>query len=1215
MQHIILRSAGILLCGCIMTLVSGFREQAISDSGETESRLNPACSTTPSKRLYQTRDERTVSLKNSRFVAGQAVFQENKGQFVDTGGKACPGILYCAQVANAQIYLRRDGISTVFTKIHGGLPISPTENPMQCNAREHATTTLETYRIDMTLLGCNQSASVRPEEMVDGTVNFYLAHCESGIHGVREYRKIIYENIYDHIDLELITGNGKMKYNFLVHPGGNPRMIRMKYDHVAAMDIEDDGALAIRSPIGMLKEATPYTYTMNDHLPVACDYRVNGGIVTFSVDSYDKRNTLIIDPWATYYGGSAYDICQDVQLDGSGNLYVSGNAWSTTGIATSGAHQTTLSGSSCYDAFLVKFNANGSRQWATYYGGSGWDAALSLAVSASGDVHVAGNTESASGIATTGTHDNTYNGNRDIFVAKFNASGVRQWGTYYGGTGTDSGYGVTVDASGNVYCAGLTTSTNGVATTGSHDDSHNGGEDGCIAKFSNTGVLQWATYYGGSGIDHILDLVSDGSSNLYAVGLTTSSSPANCIATTGVHQSTSGGHVDAFVVKMSSSGSRVWGTYYGGINGDWGHDIALDGNGYLYITGHTTSSGGIATANTHDQTFNGNFDTFVAKLSVQAVRQWGTYIGGGSHDESWAIATDGVGNVYVTGYTASTSGIASTGAYQSTFAGGTYDAFLVKLNATGNRVWGTYYGGSGKDLGSMGLTADANGNVYFAGYTESSSGIATTGAHQSTYGGSGDGYIVQLNTDPTDLSWNGNVNTSWSTAGNWDNPYACPDAGDEVTIPSTTSPPASIPAISLSKLIYDNSTGTTLAGALGITNQLSITGGSISLSNYDLTLSSSATLTTATGGKIVTDGTGALVIKDIGPGGKTGDVLFPIGPSTSTYAPVTVKNTGTTDDLSVRVSAGVLSAGTGGTAITSDVVNHTWHVGESTPGGSQLEMTLQWDGATELTGFGRTVSFIAHHTGSEWEQVALLNAAVGSNPYTLSANEISDLSPFIVADPHANLGFSGPYIGAGSSGYDMAESLPGYVPVELSTFSVREKDGIAFLQWRTETELNNYGFEIQRGGSLSDDALLKIGFVEGAGSSQIPRIYQFRDRLGDETRIWYRLKQIDRDGSHTFSPVICLERGMIPTRPEIAGVYPQPVRSAAMLELILPDDTPLEIHVINLMGEIVCVPHTDPSCEKGRHVFPLRFDGLPAGTYFLRVMTPERVLNKTLQVM
>ncbi len=228
-------------------------------------------------------------------------------------------------------------------------------------------------------------------------------------------------------------------------------------------------------------------------------------------------------------------------------MYLAGATQSTTAIATTGSHQSSYGGGS-RDAFLVKFNSNGIRQWGTYYGGSGWDFVHSTATDRIGNVYLAGLTPSTTAIATTGSHQSSYNGgDRDAFLVKFNSNGIRQWGTYYGGGGNDFGYFIATDGIGNVYLAGYTSSTTAIATTGSHQSSHGERGDAFLVKFNSSGVRQWGTYYGGSDYDAGWTIAINGSGNVYLAGVTQSTT---AIATTGSHQSTYGGDWDAFLVKF-----------------------------------------------------------------------------------------------------------------------------------------------------------------------------------------------------------------------------------------------------------------------------------------------------------------------------------------------------------------------------------------------------------------------------------------------------------------------------------------------------------------------------------------------------------------------------------------------------------------------------------------------------------------------------------------
>lgn len=261
----------------------------------------------------------------------------------------------------------------------------------------------------------------------------------------------------------------------------------------------------------------------------------------------------------------------------------------------------------------------------------------------------------------------------------------------------------------------------------------------------------WGTFYGGNGSEIINQSTSDASGNTYVTGITTTPS-GTAIATSGSHQFTYGGTGvwDAFLAKFDSSGVRLWGTYYGSVNNDYGMACTTDNQKNVYMSGQARSvfSGVISTPGAHQVTYGGGtFDAYIAKFDSMGVRLWGTYYGGTGDDNGYACATDKQGNVYMVGYTTTSSGtiIATAGSYQSTFGGGN-DSYLVKFNSSGVRQWATYFGGPNNDL-ARSCSIDNDKNIYLAGATNSTFGmnIASPGSHQPVYGGgSYDGFLVKF---------------------------------------------------------------------------------------------------------------------------------------------------------------------------------------------------------------------------------------------------------------------------------------------------------------------------------------------------------------------------------------------------------------------------------------------------------------------------------------
>lgn len=318
-----------------------------------------------------------------------------------------------------------------------------------------------------------------------------------------------------------------------------------------------------------------------------------GGQYDFIIAKFSSAGARV---WGTYYGDTSDDETANISVDASANVLVAGYSDASSGavLTSSSAFQTTPGGS--YDALLVKFNTAGNRLWGTFYGDSGDDIFNYCSVDAAGNVFACGLTDSQSGIATTGAYQTTQNGNYDGMVVKFNAAGSRQWATYYGGSGDEFVYASATDSNGNFVISGDTDTPTGLGTTGAHQVNNGGGTvDAFVASFSTNGTRNWGTYYGANSYDDCYSLSSDAAGNVILAG-TTDLATGNAIASPGSWQTSFGGSNDAYIVKFNGSGQRVWGTYYGGSGDETPYCAGMLNNetyvvGYTSSTGSITSTG------------------------------------------------------------------------------------------------------------------------------------------------------------------------------------------------------------------------------------------------------------------------------------------------------------------------------------------------------------------------------------------------------------------------------------------------------------------------------------------------------------------------------------------------------------------------------------------------------------------------------------------------
>ncbi len=471
-----------------------------------------------------------------------------------------------------------------------------------------------------------------------------------------------------------------------------------------------------------------------------------------------KYSTSGAIQWQRSLGGSGGDYGRDIAVDSSGNVYVTG--------------YTLSQGAGSSDALITKYNTSGTIQWQRSLGGSDFDYGYGIAVDSSGNVYVAGITLSQGA------------GGSDALITKYDTSGTIQWQRSLGGAGSETGYGIAVDSSGNVYIVGRTNSQGA------------GGDDVLIAKYNTSGTIQWQRSLGGVGSDEGLGIAVDSSGNVYIVGRTNSqgaggddvliaklpgdgtltgsygnfvyaattltdaartltAATSTLTSATRTLTSATSTLTDAATTLTSTTTSipvAYWIATLGGAGSDLGTGIAVDASGNVYVTGYTASQGA------------GSNDALITKYNTSGTIQWQRSLGGAGGEAGNGIAVDSSGNVYVTGSTA------SQGA-------GVDDVIITKYNTSGTIQWQRSLGGATGDYG-YGIAVDSSGNVYIAGHTASQGAggndvlIAkydTSGAIQwqrSLGKGTGDtGYGIAV-----DASGNVYVTgyTDPSTAGNYD---------------------------------------------------------------------------------------------------------------------------------------------------------------------------------------------------------------------------------------------------------------------------------------------------------------------------------------------------------------------------------------------------------------------------------------------------------------
>ncbi|MCX6155627.1 MAG: choice-of-anchor D domain-containing protein [Candidatus Kapabacteria bacterium] len=553
------------------------------------------------------------------------------------------------------------------------------------------------------------------------------------------YNEVLLADIYDGIDARFYFENGQIRYDLIVNPGSDPSRIKIKFDGADNIAINPQGNLIINTGNGEFEHRDLKSYQMADakkQFLASCFIRKSALEVGFEVSGYNKNLPLIIDPliYSIYFGGGI-------------NLFP-----------------------------------------VTDYK-SGVDAAKSMAIDDQGNVYVAGLTSVSTDFpTTTGVYSKTYNnGDFDAFVAKIDASGNRVWCTYLGGDSTDVALSIAVDATYNVYVAGMTKSANFPTTAGVWKRTYAGTSMGFISKINPSGTaLVFSTYLGATGGSTQCNSITvDGGNKIIVGGLTTSTSFET---TPNAAQKTYSGSLlksEGFVTKLNNVGDALVGsTFLGGLGTDVVYGVKLDALNNVYVTGVTDSTGFPFSGSAYQKTVKGGSDCFVAKLNAALSSIiFATAVGGTGDDIGYAIDIDDTGDAYITGKTTSSNYPVKNAAIGT--LGGGYDGFVTKVKADGTDIlYSSYLGGKANDFGASIAVNQAN-EAYIAGTTLSDNFPVTLGALYPKYDGytipaqlavnmaglqafgidveGGSGFITKMSSDGLTLSYSSYLKNNVST--------------------------------------------------------------------------------------------------------------------------------------------------------------------------------------------------------------------------------------------------------------------------------------------------------------------------------------------------------------------------------------------------------------------------------------------------------------------
>jgi len=606
----------------------------------------------------------------------------------------------------------------------------------------------EPATVRMKLVGQSERPTITGIDQLSGKSHYLKGNNPAAWRrDIPSYARVRYADVYPGVDLVYYGNQRQLEYDFVIAPGSRPDQIQLRFDGIRGLEIDGDGQLVLKTPGGRILQKKPAIYQEGDagRIPVDGGYVLRGKHrVGFKVASYDSTRPLIIDPvlvYSTYFGGTGtVDYANAIAVDPAGNAYVTGRTTSTDLLIVGG---TTGANAGLMDGFILKLDPKGTTViYSTYFGGSANDEGHSIAIDAVGNAYVTGFTSSPD-FPLVNAFQKTRGGGLDAYLLKLNSAGnAILFSSFLGGSADDQGFGVAVDAVGNAYVTGSTSSTNFPTVSPLQRSLVGGLNDAFVTKVSAGGAVVYSTYVGGIGIDQPLSIAVDRAGSAYVTGYTTS---RDFPFVNAFQAEFKGGTDDAFLFKVNAAGSALeYSTLIGGEGSDEATRVAVDDAGGAYITGYTASVL-FPTVNPHQALpagASGGLEAFITRFAPDGKSLvFSTFFGGSDTDSGTGIALDRDGNIYVGGYTSSFD-LPSVNATQS-FIGGNRDAFVSKWTPDGRTlIFSTYLGGLEADA-AVGLAVDAAGNIYIAGLV-SSTNFPVVNAIQTANATAQDAFIAKF---------------------------------------------------------------------------------------------------------------------------------------------------------------------------------------------------------------------------------------------------------------------------------------------------------------------------------------------------------------------------------------------------------------------------------------------------------------------------------------
>lgn len=614
--------------------------------------------------------------------------------------------------------------------------------------------------VRMVVLGADNGAVPEGLDRLPGVTNVFTGKDRANWRtGIAQFARVQYRSIYPNIDLVYYAQGRELEYDFMLGAGADPARIRLRFEGARSVKVARDGGLLLALDTHLVRQAPPVIY--QEAGPGAARrivkgrYRVLGDEVSFAVGAYDRSRPLVIDPvltYVSYYGGEKVDQVRAIAASRQGGIWIAGATNSEIEMPGGQPQPFKANLQGNRDAFLARVIPSPTGQAEivnyTYLGGAADDEATAIAVDAADRVYLTGYTFSGDYPRSDNAPVAEYKANEDSFITILDPSREDTealiFSSYFGGDGRDFGTVLALRPNGNVLLAGNTTSGElPGADSNTLQMSNRGGIDAFIAEFNPTsGTLVYATFLGGDGTDNPTGLAVAANGQVIVSGMTSSTDfPVAGFPYGGAYF----GKGDVFVSVLDTSkttfGALIYGGYFGGNDLDYPTAMAQDADGTLWIAGYTFSRDLPASPNAIQTISAGSADLFLMRIDLNkffgAQVVYCTYFGGSGADVATSMVLEGGSRVTLGGYTMGRDFPLVGDALPLPATRTSIDAFVVSLDTSVAFVNGIVYSGLVSSPGTdviVGLARDAEAQLYFAGYTNSSALPVSGGAKPNKAG-------------------------------------------------------------------------------------------------------------------------------------------------------------------------------------------------------------------------------------------------------------------------------------------------------------------------------------------------------------------------------------------------------------------------------------------------------------------------------------------------